>query len=289
MKEESLLLSVVMITYGHESFIRQAIESVLKQEFNFELIIANDCSPDKTDEIINDIIKNSPQSAKIRYLKNDCNIGMMPNFIFALSKAKGKYIALCEGDDYWVDSLKSEKQINFLEANPDYSFSMGRVDVLEEKSGEFRKNVEYLKHSHSETYTLKDYIRNPFSQTSSFVFRNSKEPFPKWFYDVHAGDQSLVVIKTGINGKIKYHKDLFSIYRVNESSVSFNADLEKLKNRGAFFLHKINEFTEFRYNRIILTRILINKFYFYSRSNKFIIKYPSVIVYRLLLNLVQKV
>ena len=109
-------VSVVMITYGHEKFIREAIEGVLMQECDFEveLILANDCSPDQTDSVIQDIIKNHPKGCWIKYIRQENNIGMMPNFIFALKQCKGKYIALCEGDDYWTDPLKLQKQRRVL-------------------------------------------------------------------------------------------------------------------------------------------------------------------------------
>ena len=115
MEENRLLLSVIMITYGHENFIEQAIKGVLIQEcnFDFELIIANDCSPDNTDIIIKDIIANDPRAGKIKYVRHNNNIGMMPNFIYALQSAKGKYIALCEGDDYWTLPSKLQKQVDF--------------------------------------------------------------------------------------------------------------------------------------------------------------------------------
>lgn len=116
------LVSVVMITYAHENFIEQAINGVLMQEcdFDVELIIANDYSPDKTDEVIKDIIKNHPKASWIKYIKHKQNIGMMPNFIFALKQAQGKYLALCEGDDYWTDPLKLQKQVDFLEEKEEY-------------------------------------------------------------------------------------------------------------------------------------------------------------------------
>ena len=122
MEGNGLLLSVVMITYGHEKFIEQAIHGVLSQEcdFDFELIVANDCSPDNTHIIIQDLIAKHPKASKIKYVRHDNNIGMMPNFLFALKSAKGKYIALCEGDDYWNLSSKVQKQVDFLEANSEF-------------------------------------------------------------------------------------------------------------------------------------------------------------------------
>lgn len=122
-----------MITYGHEEFIREAIEGVLMQQgdFDLELIISNDCSPDTTDEVIQDILNHHTQASKIVYIRHDKNIGMMPNFIFALQQCKEKYVALCEGDDYWTDPHKLQKQIDFLEANQEYVACFHNADVVE--------------------------------------------------------------------------------------------------------------------------------------------------------------
>lgn len=131
---ERVLVSVVMITYGHEKYIRQAIEGVLMQQgdFDLELVIANDCSPDNTDAVVQDVLSHHSNAHWIRYVRHEKNIGMMPNFIFALQQAKGKYIALCEGDDYWTDPCKLQKQVDFLEANPDYSICWTKYKVLKQ-------------------------------------------------------------------------------------------------------------------------------------------------------------
>lgn len=124
-----------MITYGHENYIREAIEGVLMQQIDFsvELIIANDCSPDNTDIIVNDIIATNKSTIEIVYKKHDKNIGMMANFIFALNLAKGKYVALCDGDDYWTDPLKLQKQVDFLEENQDYSIIGHNLFILKDE------------------------------------------------------------------------------------------------------------------------------------------------------------
>ncbi len=108
-----------MITYAHEKFIEEAINGVLMQECNFkiELIVANDCSPDTTNKIVKHIIETHPRGHWIKYVNHKENIGMMPNFIWALQQCTGSYIALCEGDDYWTDPLKLQKQVDFLEGN----------------------------------------------------------------------------------------------------------------------------------------------------------------------------
>jgi glycosyltransferase involved in cell wall biosynthesis len=120
----TVLVSVVMITYKHEAYIKQAIEGVLMQETNFEyeLIISDDCSPDLTKQVVDDIIANHKKGNKIKYFRHEKNVGMQNNSAFALLKCNAKYIAICEGDDYWIDPLKLQKQVDFLENNPNYSF-----------------------------------------------------------------------------------------------------------------------------------------------------------------------
>lgn len=116
------MVSVIMVTYGHEKYIEEAINGVFMQKTNFpvELIIANDCSPDQTDEVVKKLLHNSPKHITVRYTKHVVNKGMNANFIWATKQVKGKYIALCEGDDYWTDPLKLQKQVDFLETYEDY-------------------------------------------------------------------------------------------------------------------------------------------------------------------------
>src|SRR5690606_26899473 len=105
-------VSVVMITYAHQDFIGDAIEGVLNQkgDFNLELIICDDASPDNTRDIVENYKIRYPQK-KIKYIRQENNIGMSRNFLYSLREAQGHYIALCEGDDYWTDNFKLSKQI----------------------------------------------------------------------------------------------------------------------------------------------------------------------------------
>lgn len=117
-------VSVVTITYGHQDYILDTLKGVLMQEYigEIEFIIANDNSPDETDRVVTEFLNTNsiPSRFEIKYTKHEKNLGMMPNFIWALKQAKGKYIALCEGDDYWTDPLKLQKQVDFLEENGGY-------------------------------------------------------------------------------------------------------------------------------------------------------------------------
>ena len=116
------LVSVVMITYGHEKYIEEAIQGVLMQEcdFEIELIVANDLSPDYTDRVVKRIIAEHPKGSCIKYTCHEHNLGMISNFNWSLNQTTGTYIAICEGDDYWTDPLKLQKQVDFLEKNPDF-------------------------------------------------------------------------------------------------------------------------------------------------------------------------
>lgn len=113
-------LSVCMITYNHEKFIAQAINSVLIQQTNFDygIVIGEDCSTDNTRSICLEYQRKYPD--KIRLLLPKKNLGMIHNFIQTFGSCRGKYVAMLEGDDYWTDPYKLQKQVDFLEANPDY-------------------------------------------------------------------------------------------------------------------------------------------------------------------------
>lgn len=116
------VVSVIMITYGHENFIEEAIKGVFIQQTTFpvQLIIADDCSPDNTGKVVYKLSNKAPKHITVAYTKHVINKGAAANFIWALEQATGKYIALCEGDDYWTDPLKLQKQVDFLEENEAY-------------------------------------------------------------------------------------------------------------------------------------------------------------------------
>lgn len=114
------LISVHMVTYNQERYLAEAIEGVLRQqtEYPFELLIGEDCSTDKTREIALAFQRRHPD--RIAVLYSSSNVGALPNSARVLNSARGKYIAFCEGDDYWHDASKLQKEVSFLEAHPDY-------------------------------------------------------------------------------------------------------------------------------------------------------------------------
>ena len=133
--ESQPLVSVCMITYGHEKYVRQSIESILMQktDFDFELIISNDCSPDNTDQVIKDMINHHKRSKLIKYVNQEENLGMYDNFMFTINSAKSKYIAFCEGDDYWTDPMKLQKQVDFLESHPEFEVCFTNINIINDQ------------------------------------------------------------------------------------------------------------------------------------------------------------
>lgn len=207
------LLSVCLITYNHELYIRQAIESVLMQkvDFSWEFIIADDYSTDGTREIVFEYKKKYPQLIKL--IPREKNVGAAKNWIELITAAKSKYIAYFEGDDYWCDDNKLQKQVDFLEANPDYVICFHRVYDL---GGNNQLQLSDLNISErEETYTMEDLARGNIIHSPSVVFRTGLyKEFPKWIYDSPAGDYPLHLLNAQY-GKIKYFPKAMAVYRKN--------------------------------------------------------------------------
>lgn len=250
------MVTVIMITYGHENFIKQAIDGVLQQHTNFpvELIIANDCSPDGSDAIIKNAIVVAPENITIKYTRHDKNLGMMPNFMWALAKAQGKYIALCEGDDYWTDPLKLQKQVDFLEANGDYAMCFHPVIILKPDGDLVEDFITKVPENFEERITL---ASNPnYIHTPSVVFRNIiKEEFQRIeFQNSPIGDYILYLMITKY-GKIGYLKDTMAVYRYGVGVYSSTSDVKKQKAEillfiNLFSIEKDTEIKKIFYNNI---------------------------------------
>ena len=209
------LVSVIMITYGHEKYIEEAIRGIFLQKTNFplELIISNDNSPDFTDEIVKNIIKSAPENISVNYIQHPENIGMHHNFTSALRTAQGKYIAVCEGDDYWTDENKLKKQIDFLEKNEDFTLTFHNVFIRNCET--LRADLDYEKRlSSKDVYTIDDLSRGNFIHTLSAVFRNIKIEFPEWYFSSFLGDYPIWMWLSK-KGKIKYFPEKMGVYREN--------------------------------------------------------------------------
>jgi glycosyltransferase involved in cell wall biosynthesis len=214
-------LSVLVVTYNHEEYIAQAIDSVLMQEttFVYEIIVGEDDSNDNTRAIVKEYKKRHPE--KIRLFLNDRKnviyINGRPtgrwNFTNCVKHATGEYVALLEGDDYWTSKHKLQKQVVFLDNHPECAMCIHNTLVLYEDKA--RPPHKALPPGRKRISNITDILVKNDIQTSSVMFRNGLVcPFPDWFYDLKMGDWALHIL-CAERGNIGYIDEVMSAYRVH--------------------------------------------------------------------------
>lgn len=256
------MVTVRTSTYQHGPYIQDCIEGVLMQKTNFpiEFIIGEDFSTDGTRDIVFEYAKRYPDI--IRVITADYNVGSKANGRRCIQASRGKYMALCEGDDYWTDPLKLQKQVDFMEANPTYSMCVHaskKVNVNGTDVGEIRP------YSYSRSSTPKDIILTSgnFFATSSYMVK--KEIFndnePEFISLSPVGDYALNLLCISIGG-IYYIDEFMSNYRIGVpgsyitllNRKSYREKAEKVKQRIKM-LHSYNKFTKYKYNGHVLKKI----------------------------------
>ncbi len=165
-----------MITFSHEDYIVQAIESVITQIVNFELelLVADDASPDNTQTVIEELIHSHPKGKLIRYHRHEKNMGAQANFLWALQQARGEFIATLDGDDFWTDPNKLQKQLDFLTANTDCAGCFHNTKLL---IADNYNELFLTKNSLNRKLNAKDLVEGliPFGHTTSLFFRKSRD------------------------------------------------------------------------------------------------------------------
>ena len=259
------LVSVIIVTYNHEPYIAEAIEGALMQKTNFpyEVLIGEDDSSDGTREICKEYAAKHPD--RIRLFLNDRKnviyIGGQPtgrwNFINLLKNSKGKYIALCEGDDYWTDRYKLQKQVDFLEKNSEYSGSAHQAMVIYEKQS--KKSHLYRLHV-DQDLSINDFLQSRRFHTASFVFRKSiieKRGLPT---DILSADRALFFL-SATYGPIRYTDECMCVYRKSDAGISSRVTTEMLKKDLGMipWLKEIDpNFRTYRYLSFIHATIICN-------------------------------
>lgn len=209
-------LSVVMITYNHGLYLKKAIESILNQNtnFEFELIVSSDASPDNTDSVVESIINEHPKGNFIKYTSHQKNIGVMPNFHYALTQATGQYVALCEGDDYWTNENKLQMQVDFLDQNKGFAICYHAVSI--DENNEIKKDT--ITKKVNKVTTISDLAKGNYMHTCSVVYRNHLFPeFPDYFSKSPIGDYYLHMLNAR-HGNIYFFEENMANYRVHNSS-----------------------------------------------------------------------
>lgn len=241
-------LSVLIITYNHEAFISQAIESALAQKASFpiEIVIGEDCSPDGTRDIVLDYQRRFPQT--IHVLAHEKNVGMIRNFEETLMACRGSYVAMLEGDDYWTNPEKLEKQVAFLDSHPEFAVCFHDVDVIFSDGSPTRR---FCPPGQKEVSTLTDLLYSDFIPTCSTVFRRGLfGRLPPWIHELKMCDWLLHILNAR-HGQIKFMNEVMGVYRIHEGGAwSRLTAIESVQARMAF-CSRLNELLGPEYSEAI--------------------------------------
>ncbi|MDC4238566.1 glycosyltransferase [Clostridium tertium] len=267
---DEILVSIDCITYNHEKYIAQAIESFLMQKTNFkyEILIHDDSSTDATQEIIKEYQRRYPDIIKpVLQSENQYSKGIKRiSYTFNISRAKGKYIAICEGDDYWSDPYKLQKQVDYMEKNDDCGMCFHAYKV--ESNGKINKCVRSYKKS--KIATVEDIVigDGDFVATNSILFRKEvMENPPEFYFKCNVGDYPLQIL-TSMEKYAYYIDEPMSVYRYfsanswtrrmlsgsdsNKKVISFRENIIEM-------LKEVNKFTDNIYANAINKKILLFK------------------------------
>ena len=211
-------VSIFCMVYNHEFFLSECLDGFIMQKcsFDFEIVVGEDCSTDSSRNIILEFARKYP--GKFKLILHEKNVGPFANQLHVYKNCLGKYIAMCEVDDYWSDPLKLQKQVDFLESNPEYSYCFHDSIILNQITGTSQLRVGQRKID--EIVDLKSLISENNIATASIVFRNCIDwsNLPRWFLKTPKGDYALVVLLAE-KGLGKYITDSMSVYRVHEGGV----------------------------------------------------------------------
>lgn len=235
-------VSILCITYNHEKYIKQALDGFVMQKtkFPFVAIIGDDCSSDETTKIIAEYASKYPNI--IKPIFHEKNVGIEENFLTICEYCNSEYVAVCEGDDYWTDPLKLQKQIDYLDAHPECSICFHPVKVTIEGAPDLDSFFPTSEmREHKEILELNDLAKQNFIQTNSCVYRwafgkdqKVREVFPK---NIIPGDWYMHLLHAK-RGKIGFIDEVMAVYRRHAGGVWW----ESLYDLNALHLkHGINE------------------------------------------------
>ena len=229
-----VIVTICCTAYNQEKYIAKTIESFLMQQtsFPYEIIISDDCSTDKTTEIIRSYVKKYPKIIKhIYHDKNMYSKGVIPIRDYILPLVKSKYIALCEGDDFWIDTHKLQKQVALLESQPFLSGVGHKTELMkdDELTNEFMPNFKCDK----QKIEFEDFIDfNHYMHTSSLIYRydtSNKAAIDKYLnkYPCIDFNDTFMLLVFAKFGSIGYIDQVMSVYRINDAGLWMGLDKQK--------------------------------------------------------------
>lgn len=279
------LVSIVCLTFNEEDFVRDTLDNFLSQETNFpyEVLVYDDASQDRTPEILKEYADRYPDIFRMTlYTENNFKKGLG---FFGLREgfreARGKYIAYCEGDDYWCDNHKLQKQVDFLEAHPEYEVCAHETLVR----NDFNPAVDGILFTHTKVnifldrtkqnrYSFRDTLTGNIFHISAMMFRNDLPiVWPEWICEVTALDMILFMMLAE-RGDICLMRDVMSVYRHNQKSITSTgtqfANQVAFNNASITLVQRMDAFWNGRHHHDI-TRVsaryyMSNMFCYLSKS-----------------------
>lgn len=233
--EQLPVVSISCITYNQKDYIQDALDSFLDQEtdFPFEILVHDDCSTDGTTEIIREYEKRYPDIVKPMYeeINQYLNFGTGGTLEWNLPRARGKYLAMCEGDDFWVDNRKLQKQVDFLEKNPEYGMCYTDFNILYQTTGVLEKSL----------FTTDPVrYRREYPSPEAWVIRNGYVAPPSWLMRISAMPKDRIPTNDGTfvifthflaTSKVKCLPFVSATYRILEESAAHSKSYERMYQR----------------------------------------------------------
>jgi glycosyltransferase involved in cell wall biosynthesis len=252
--DKGMKVSVLVMTYNHGRFITQALESVLSQQVNFayEIIISEDCSTDSTREIAIEFQQRHPE--KIRLLLSERNLRNNQIVVRGIQAAKGQYVALLDGDDYWTASSKLQKQVDFLDVHPECAVCFHNATVIYEDNSRVPWNWTPV--GQKAISTLEDILFGNFIATCSTMFRRGLFPeIPSWYDTLFPITDWPLHILNAEHGQIGYINEVMGVYRYHSGGLySPFSETHKLAETLRFY-RVMNQNLNYKYDTLINTAI----------------------------------
>jgi len=242
-------VSILVLTYNHERYLARAFEGVQQQQvsFPYELIVADDCSRDGTAAVVESWRKVFGD--KMRILPRPENLGIPGNFVSALPRCQGRYVAILEGDDYWTDARKLQRQHDFLAGNPEFSSCFHRVRLLLDDV----RFVDWtpLPSTKPRLEFLDVLVENFVPNCSALMFRNDPElAIPAWVCEISGYDWVLHVANAE-RGALGFIDDAMSVYRVHSRGAWSGKTSREQVDAVCDLLERLNQHYEGRFDRLI--------------------------------------
>lgn len=296
------LVSVVVITYNHEPYIKECIDGIIlqKTDFPIEILVNDDCSTDNTASIIKEYELKHPNLFRCIYqTENQYSKGVHPWFDILLPMAKGRYIALCEGDDYWTDPYKLQKQVDFMEKNPNCSVTFHRYKIYDEENHSWRDDRCSIYLNNEQEFvriSVEEFLNNWVTQPVTMVFRNNLNLGNHIPYRLRR-DQHLIyhLLKEGNGYILNFEAAVYREHKggihsktslVNQCKVAVLIASEFYKYNGTDILKEnyiknldwaIEKFIQNKENKLLCIKFIIKRFVLSFSLKRFIKQFVKLV------------